>query len=203
MNYTGNYKSDREFTNIVHSNLACKIIYPKLNWVIQDLNLKMLNNIDTRNAVDYIAIDKNKMKTITIQERFREKKYANYSDFTIRYKRDHNSHEERKLSEYFKLDADYFVYGIIDQDKVRVYDAREFIKYCVIDINKLKKYIDEEKIIIEENSNLKKCVTKDGKLICPVIENHDFSSSFFPVDIVLLSMLFDDELIILQDGFKQ
>ena len=30
MYYTGNYKSDREFTDFVHTNLACKIIYPKL-----------------------------------------------------------------------------------------------------------------------------------------------------------------------------
>lgn len=37
-----------------------QIIYPLLNWDIQDMNLKMLNNIDTQNAVDYVAIDKNR-----------------------------------------------------------------------------------------------------------------------------------------------
>ena len=198
MYYTGNYKSDREFTDFVHTNLACKIIYPKLNWEIQDLNLKMLNNIDTRNA-----IDKNIIKTVTIQERFREKKYSNYTDFTIRYKRDHNQFDERKLSEYFKLDADYFVYGIIDESKANVYKAKSFLKYCVIDINKIKEYIDLEKIIIRENTNLKKCIIENNKLICPVIENRDYSSSFFPIDIVMLSMLFeDDNIIVLQEGFK-
>ena len=201
MNYTGNYKSDREFTDIVHSKLACSIIYPLLNWDIQDMNLKMLNNIDTQNAVDYIAIDKNKIKTVTIQERFREQKYSNYTDFTIRYKRDYNKHDERKLSEFFKLDADYFVYGIIDTDKCRVNEAKKFLKYCVIDVNKLKQLIDSELIVIDEKSGMKKCFVKDEKLVCPVIQNHDCSSSFIPVDILLLYALFEDDVIVLQDGF--
>lgn len=202
MNYTGNYKSDREFTDIVHLKLACSIIYPLLNWDIQDTNLKMLNNIDTQNAVDYIAIDRNRLKTITIQERFREQKYSNYTDFTIRYKRDYSKHEERKLSEFFKLDADYFVYGIIDTDKYRVNEAKNFLKYCVIDVNKLKQLMDLELIVIDEKSGMKKCYVRDKVLMCPVIQNHDFSSSFIPIDILLLSSLFEDDgVIVLQDGF--
>lgn len=196
------YSNDREFTDIVHNKLAIPIIYSKLNWNIQQLNLNLSNNLDLTNAVDYIAIDKINMKTITIQERFRESKYSNYSDFTIRYKRDFNQNEERKLSEYFKLDADYFVYGIIDQNKTEVLNATKFLKYCVININKLKKMIDLNRIIIEENSNKRKCYENNGNLICPVIQNHDYSSSFFPVDILLLMELFEEEdIIILQDGF--
>lgn len=202
MNYTGNYKSDREFTDIVHDKLACSIIYPLLNWDIQNINLKMLNNIDTQNAVDYIAIDKNKLKTVTIQERFREKKYSNYTDFTIRYKREHNKYDDRKLSEFFKLDADYFVYGIIDTDKYNVKEATRFLKYCVIDVNKLKQLIDSELIIIDEKSGMKRCFIENNKMICPVIQNHDYSSSFIPVDILILSSLFEDEnVILIQEGF--
>ena len=38
--------------------------------------------------------------------------------------------------------------------------------------------------------------------MCPVIQNHDFSSSFIPIDILLLSSLFEDDgVIVLQDGF--
>lgn len=40
-------------------------------------------------------------------------------------------------------------------------------------------------------------------MICPVIQNHDYSSSFIPVDILLLSTLFEDEnVIVLQEGFN-
>lgn len=167
------------------------------------MNLKMLNNIDTQNAVDYVAIDKNRLKTIKIQERFREQKYSNYTDFTIRYKRDYNKHEERKLSEFFKLDADYFVYGIIDADKYRVEEATKFLKYCVIDVNKLKELIDSELIVVDEKSGMKRCFVREDKMICPVIQNHDYSSSFIPVDILLLSTLFEDEnVIVLQEGFN-
>lgn len=203
MSYNNYYLSDRKFSDVVHEKLACKLIYPKLNWCIQNTNSNVLNNIDTRNAIDYIAIDKNNSKMITIQERFRDKKYNNYSDFTIRYKREYSKFNDRKHSEYFKLDADYFVYGIIDQEKVRVYDANEFLKFCVIDIKKLKEYIDIGKIIISENTNKKQCFIEKNCLVCPVINNRDFSSSFFPVDIVLLAMLFDDTIIISQDGFIQ
>lgn len=201
MKNISNYESDRRFTDLVHKNLACKIIYPKLNWDIQNLNSNMLKNIDINNAVDYIAFDRNNEKIVTIQERFRENQYSRYSDFTIRYKREHNKHEERKLSEYFKLDVDYLVYGIIDESKIRVTEAKNFLKYCVIDINKLKEYIDLGKIIIKENTNLKGCTINDEKLICPVIQNNDFSSSFFPVNIPLLSKYFNSAIII-QYGFN-
>lgn len=161
-----------------------------------------MDNLDISNAVDYIALDKTEQRIITISERFRERKYSNYTDFTIRYKRDFNIHEERKLSEFFKLDADYFVYGIIDEEKTRVYEARDFIKYCVIDIIKLKALFDAGNIIIDENSSSKRCFIQGEKLICPVINNNDNSSSFFPVDVILLNTLFGDtEVIILQDGF--
>lgn len=196
------YSSDRSFSDIVHDSLALNLIYPKLNWEIQDLNAKILENIDLTNAVDYVAIDKNNMKIITIQERFREVRYSNYNDFTIRYKREFNQHEERKLSEYFKLDVDYFVYGIIDRNKHDVLKAKKFIKFCIININEFKNLIDQGKIKILENTNKKRCYVDNKILICPVIQNYDFSSSFFPVDIVLLMGLFKTESVVLfQEGF--
>lgn len=196
------YSSDRSFSDIVHDSLALNLIYPKLNWEIQDLNAKILENIDLTNAVDYVAIDKNNMKIITIQERFREVRYSNYNDFTIRYKREFNQHEERKLSEYFKLDVDYFVYGIIDRNKHDVLKAKKFIKFCIININEFKNLIDQGKIKILENTNKKRCYVDNKILICPVIQNYDFSSSFFPVDIVLLMGLFKTENVVLfQEGF--
>lgn len=51
-----------------------------------------------------MAVDAN-CRLITIHERFREVKYRNYNDFTVRYMRPKNVHEDRRLSEFFKLDA--------------------------------------------------------------------------------------------------
>ena len=126
------YNDDRKFTNYVHENIAKKQIYPKLNWIIQDINTIVAENVDINNSVDYFAIDSNNNKIITIQERFREKKYLNYNDFTIRYKRIFNKDPNRKLSEFFKLNVNYFVYGIIDQSKIDVNENGNFVKYAII-----------------------------------------------------------------------
>ena len=195
------YRDDREFTNFVHDKLAKKYIYPRLNWKVQDMNILMMNNVDINNAVDYFAIDGNSNRIVTVQERFRDKKYSAYNDFTIRYKREYSSKEERKYSEYFKLNSDYFVYGIINQEKIRVDANAEFIKIAVIDVKELYKLIDLGLIIIDENSISKYCKIDNNRLICPVITNVDFSSSFVPFDIQLIKKMFSKEVILYSYGF--
>lgn len=195
------YKDDREFSNFVHDKIAKKYIYPKLLWIIQDVNTFMLENVDINNSVDYFAIDKSKDKIITIQERFRESKYSNYNDFTIRYKREFNKNENRLYSEFFKLNVDYFVYGIIDQSKNNVDSNAKFIKYAVINIHTLMDLIEQEKIVIEENAKTKFCSVHNEKLYCPVIQNFDKSSSFVPFDISMMKRLFPNGLIIDSYGF--
>lgn len=195
------YKDDREFSNFVHEKIAKKYIYPKLSWIIQDVNTFMLENVDINNSVDYFAIDKSKDKIITIQERFRESKYSNYNDFTIRYKREFNKNENRLYSEFFKLNVDYFVYGIINQSKNNVDSNAKFIKYAVINIHTLMDLIEQEKIVIEENAKTKFCSVYNEKLYCPVIQNFDKSSSFVPFDISMMKRLFPNGLIIDSYGF--
>ncbi|MDD6942163.1 MAG: hypothetical protein SOV80_02635 [Bacilli bacterium] len=195
------YNDDRKFTNYVHENIAKKQIYPKLNWIIQDINTIVAENVDINNSVDYFAIDSNNNKIITIQERFREKKYLNYNDFTIRYKRIFNKDPNRKLSEFFKLNVNYFVYGIIDQSKIDVNENGKFVKYAIINIEKLLEMIDNGRIIIDESLQSKYCKIEDNILRCPVIENYDHSSSFVPFDIKILKNLFDKEIIIYSEGF--
>lgn len=196
------YKSDRYFTDYIHNNLAVKKIYSLLNWVPQQLNQKVTNNVDLTNAVDYFLIDKVNNKIVTVQERFRESQYQNYNDFTIRFEREYNPNESRRLSEYYKLSADYFVYGIINNSKFNVDKATDFIKFAVIDIAVLKRLMEEEKIIINRNLRSLRCEIINGVLNCPVNYNRDRSSSFFPVDIKMLKQLFPDEkLIVLQKGF--
>jgi len=193
-----NYTKDKEFSDFVHQNLAVKIIYDKFNWVPQNINRRVVENVDIFNGVDRFFVDVERNKIITVQERFREEKYQYYSDFTIRYKRDFNKFEERKLSEFFKLEADFFVYGVINTSKINMRYSSNFIKYAVIDINVLKKLFNESSIIIDENLQGVYCKIKNEKLVCPIIFNRDKSSSFIPIDIVLLKKIFRDEKVLIE-----
>ena len=197
-----NYSSDRAFTDYVHEHLAIPLIYKDLGWVPQSLGSRLTENADVLSGVDYFLVDTINSKIVTVQERFREAKYQYYTDFTIRFEREFNKHEERRLSEYYKLEADYFVYGIIDRYKQYVREARRFIKYAVIDLHVLKELIDEGYIIIDRNLDGLRCKALDGKLYCPVNYNRDNSSSFFPVDIKLLLLLFPKRnVVVKQEGF--
>lgn len=196
------YVSDREFTNYVHNNLAIKQIYDLLGWKNQEMNPVVSENVDIFNGVDVFLIDTINQKIITVQERFREFKYHIYNDFTIRYEREFNEHEDRKKSEFFKLNADYFVYGIIDETKFSKEMAKEFVKFAVIDIKVLKQLFDEGLIEIDKALNSIKCVEKNGKIVCPVNYNRDRSSSFIPIDISMLIDLFPSKkVVILKKGF--
>lgn len=197
-----NYVSDRKFTDFVHEKLAKPQIYSKINWVVQELDAVLAKNVDVNNSVDYFAIDQNNNKLITIQERFRERKYSSYNDFTIRYKREYNDHSDRILSEYFKLNVDYFVYGIIDQDKENVDANGKFLKIAIIDVKALNDCVNNGLIVIDEKINTKFCKIDKGKLICPVITNFDYSSSFVPLDVQLLIKLFSNKVVVYQKGFK-
>jgi hypothetical protein len=197
------FDKDFIFTKKVHDKLAKKIIYEKLNWQIQELNINIAKSLDVNNAVDRFAYDKNSKKIITIQERFREKKYFNYSDFTIRYKREKNNNTDRVNSEFFKLDCDYFVYGIIDESKENVDNSKKFLKFVVIDVFELKNLFKINRIVINDKSNSKKCIFVNNVLTCPVIYNKDDSSSFVPIDVFeLINNFFDSKVILKQEGFN-
>lgn len=92
-------------------------------------------------GVDYVFQKDQELKTV--QERFRYSEYANYTDFTIRYRRDHNPSLARHESEYYKMKADYFVYGIVNQSKqVSDFEASDFIKFAVVDMKKIYEKIE-------------------------------------------------------------
>lgn len=196
------YLSDREFTDYIHKKLALKYIYSKMDWLVQNndiLNDRLRTSIDMNNAVDYIAVDAQR-QVIIIQERFREVKYKPYSDCTLRYKRPENKHEDRRLSEYFKLDANYFIYGTIDTSKTDYEKAERFVKYAILNLRNLKEHINNGHIIIDESLGGLNCREDNGKMRCPVIDNKDHSSNFVPFDVVLLSRLAPD-VIFHQEGF--
>ena len=116
--------------------------------------------------------------------------------------REFNPIADRKLSEYYKLEADYFVYGIVNEDKLKKQKATDFIKYAVIDINELKYLMDEGFIFVDRQYSSYVCKEVNGKMCCPVNYNKDGSSSFIPIDIVLLKKLFGNRnIIVASKGF--
>ncbi|WP_296316740.1 hypothetical protein [Winogradskyella sp. UBA3174] len=193
------YKNDRAFTNYVHNNLALPLIYKKIEWKEVKLKTDYAQFIDMTDGIDYIFRKDDAI--MTIQERFREEKYQNYSDFTIRYRRDENKIENRRESEYYKMKAHYFTYGIIDSAKNKVNRDSCFIKFAIIDLKKVYEKLDSKAIFISDN-NKNKCEIVDGNRIeCPIKYNSDGSSSFFPIDIAFLVKLWGSDMVIFQKGF--
>ena len=131
---------------------------------------------------------------------FVNKKYQKYSDFTIRYRRDMNPHQDRHQSEYYKMKADYFTYGITNCYKTDFTECSDFVKYAIIDLEKVYTKIDSDEIRIEDNHRMT-CQIIDDKIVCPIKYNRDDSSSFFPIEIYYLVKMWGSEIIISQKGF--
>ena len=194
-----NYKNDRAFTDFVHRQLALPLIYKSLGWVEVQLRKDYAKYIDMLDGIDYVF--RKEDKVISVQERFRDEKYKNFTDFTIRYRRDENKIESRHESEYYKMKAHYFTYGILDSSKDEVNKSSTFLKYAIVDLEKVYQKLDSKSIFIVDN-NKNTCEIVDGNRIqCPVKYNTDGSSSFFPIDISFLVKLWGNEMVIAQKGF--
>lgn len=196
-----NYSSDRSFTDYVHNNLAIPIIYKKLNWNISKIEANILEEKDMNEGIDYVLHD-NTNEAIYVQERFRDSYYSNYNDATLRFRRDNNSNQDRIKSEFYKIKADYLVYGITNGNKFpeKRHTLTDFIKWVVLDLKFIKEQFKSEKIKIVTSSQ-KCCWISSGVLFCPENFNTDGSSSFIPFDIVLLKKLFGDNPIKDQKGY--
>lgn len=192
------YLDDRTYTDYIHSNIAIPTIYNSLNWQQVLVEEAMAKHIDMFKGIDYVFEKDGILKTV--QERFREKKYEKYNDFTIRYRRDGNYHTERQESEHYKIEADFFTYGITNCLKTDLVSCTAFLKYAVIDLTKIYEKITIGEIIVEDNKK-NFCEIKNDKLICPIKYNTDGSSSFFPIDIPLLVKLWGGQMIVKQYGY--
>lgn len=194
-----NYKNDRAFTDFVHKQLALPLIYKSLEWTEVKLRKDYAEHIDMLNGIDYIF--KKEDKLMTVQERFRDEKYKKFTDFTIRYRRDENKIEARHESEYYKMKAHYFTYGILNSSKKDVNESTQFLKFAIIDLKKVYEKLDSKAIFISDN-NKNRCEIVDGNRIeCPVKYNEDGSSSFFPIDISYLVKLWGKDMLVAQQGF--
>lgn len=197
-----NYTADRSFTNYVHDELVVPQIYKKeLDWVIKDINPDALEAMDIQNGIDYVLTDVNN-KDIYIQERFRDVFYQKYNDATIRYRRDNNLNPTRVQSEFYKIKADYLVYGITNGKKFldKRHTLTGFIKWVVIDLNFLREKFKNNLIKITKDSRTT-CYMSDDILCCPENYNPDGSSSFTPLDVTLLHQLWGSEVIYKQFGY--
>ena len=148
-----NYKDDRNFTDYVHETLAIPKIYEKLHWEVQDVESSKLEYIDINLGIDYVLKNQDGEK-INVQERFRDSYYKIYDDATLRFRRDRNTHPERIKSEFYKIKADYLVYGITNGKKFL--DKRntltDFIKWVIVDINLLKSKYENDELEIDTSS---------------------------------------------------
>jgi hypothetical protein len=193
------YQRDRAFSDYIHKHLAVPKIYDPLNWKEVQLRAEYAEYIDMMDGIDYVF--RNGDKIMSVQERFREAQYKDFSDFTIRYRRDENKIQERHESEYYKMKAHYFTYGIIDSSKREVKNASGFIKYAIIDLKKVYEKLDNGSISISDNGKNKCEIVDDNKIECPIKYNSDGSSSFFPIDISFLVQLWGNDMVIAQKGF--
>lgn len=193
------YISDREFTNYVHEYVALKHIYSRLGWTQAKIDRDLLEQMDLSKGIDYVFVDEFN-DTKYCQERFRESKYSNYNDFTIRYRRDYSRFVERQESEYSKIEADIFVYGITNGEKSVLESNTKFIKFAVIDLDIIFELIESKRIQIDITSKLS--YIDNNVFFAGYNENSDYSSSFIVFDIKELNNFFNEEnVIIIQEGF--
>lgn len=194
-----NYQFDRRFTNYIHQNLATTQIYKILNWTEAEISREELELMDLNDGIDYVFTDMfGNFKYC--QERFRESQYKRFNDFTIRFRRDYNPFEERKASEFSKIKAGYFIYGITNGNKQQFETNTDFIKYAVIDLDIVFMLLNNGRIEIDKSS--KKSYIKGKIMYAGYNSNLDYSSSFIVLDIELLHTMFNEfNIIIRQKGF--
>jgi len=197
-----NYSYDRPFTNYVHNKIAIPLIYKPLGWKEVEMSLEEKERIDINDSIDYTMVDGNN-DIKTIQERFRDNYYnTRFNDVTFRYRRDNNAHFDRRKSEFYKIKAKYFLYGVTNGSKFRYeQEVTSFSKYCLFLVKPLIDKIESGEIIIKEN--IYKSYSQGGKLFIPHNYNKDGSSSFIAFDVPALNRLWPGEIIIQQKGFYQ
>lgn len=173
------YSSDSKFSNSIHNTIGAKI-YNELGWTKVMLTEEKQYDLEMNHGVNHVYMEG--ITLINVQERFRDTRYSKYTDFTLRYRRDTSNILVNKRSEFFKTKANYLVYGIVNSSKTNT--STNFIKYVIVDFNALFELVDSGKIVISEKIKTS-CIINEI-LHAPLKHNHDGSSSFVALDIILL-----------------
>ncbi|MDN6166289.1 MAG: hypothetical protein L0L22_06215 [Staphylococcus equorum] len=197
-----NYDNRRMFSDAVHVNIADKV-YQYLGRLIDDSRDDDYHEkADLIDGIDYYVLVNGHHRTV--QERFRTSKNCNYNDITLRYQYPENK-DDRSKSEWFKLTADYFMYGVINQntnDSRKIKPSAKFLKLVVIDLRVFSRLVDNEKIIVG-SEKFSKII--DGKLVGGLNSNvsrvHDNRSIFAVFDVKHLYQT-NEDLIIVEKGYN-
>lgn len=195
--YGSDFKKDYNFSEKVHQ-VAKSIIY-KENILLEKASVKE----DNENGIDYFVNVNGDI--VSIQERFRIKNNITKDslEFTLRYKRPNSLSDNQKKSEYFKIKADFLVYGIINnENKDDNIDSITFLRYVVINLKELRRAIRDNKIYIDENLKSEKPYSDNQKIYAIVKENKeekDGNSQFLIFDTQHLKLLKDEYRIIIRE----
>jgi hypothetical protein len=189
------YKSDRKFTDFVHQHLALPLIYAPLGWQPYVIDADTATHLDIHEGIDYTFLHPSGKK-IQVQERFRDAAYIKYNDCTLRYRRDDHADSSRHASEFFKIKADFLVYGITNGSKEvgKRSTLTGFSKFVVVNLHGLYAQIEAGNIIFKPN--IRTSYIYDGKMIAPIQGNNDASSSFVAFDVGQLHLLFEKERVV-------
>jgi hypothetical protein len=193
---------DWSFSTYVHNHLAIPKIYNLLQWNLISLPMEKAMHLDIHDGIDYVLEDANKRR-IAVQERFRDNNYVKYGDATLRFRREFNADPNRIKSEFYKIKADYLIYGICNGSKLfnKRNTLTDLSKWVALDIKFIQRKLGEGVIKIVSSSEKRFCWIKDEILYCPENHNPDKSSSFIPFDIQKIHSLWGRVPIIAQKGF--
>lgn len=167
--YAGRQRQDWNMSDYVHDNLAVPLIYRPMGWSVTKASVQE----DLSQGIDYFA-EKNGKKC-SIQERFRKRyKFTeNSREFTIRYQRPNSHSSNQRNSEFFKIEADLLLYGIVNNEKFKESDG--FLRYVIVNLRNLKEAIESGSILVDENQSGTRSFpyVSSGKPHAIVKKNHE------------------------------
>ena len=102
------FQEEMNFTNKIHNEIAMPKFY--IPNGMPNVVSEVGTMADLRDGVDYTVYDPSGI--VTVQERFRRSKYKSYRDITFRYDKPCDPRDTRR--EFFKIKADAFLYGMVN-----------------------------------------------------------------------------------------
>ena len=196
------YRQDRTFTDFVHQQIALPNVYQPLGWEPVRLSHAEKEELDMQHGIDRV-FSQSDGKLVTVQERFRIARYANYQDVTFRYRRDQHQNSAQRYSEFYKIKANYLLYGILDKDTkvLEQLEGATFQKIALLRLDLLWQKLATGEAVIDETTT-GRSQWKDGKMIIPVNHNRDGSSSFIAWDIPTIVRQWPS-IVLWQQGFTE
>lgn len=191
MKYQNRTNNDWKFSDKVHQYVLENEIYNHHFFNLKEVT-KATKREDQDEGIDYWAVCSD--GRYSIQERFRElSKYTKNSlEFTLRYERNGSISNNQKKSEFFKIKANYLLYGITENQKVdsKITGLKRFV---FINIQELYKEINNGNIIIDENkeNRLEPYVNKENIPCAIVKKNHENKSGNSSLVIFNVSHLYE------------